>query len=128
MRALEDDGEWSAIVVADFTTGVPASAANIVVSEINYHPALMTAAEENSPLVDDQDDFEFIEIANIADVPVDLSGVMISREDLGGQLEGVEDPISTGSLIAPGGRALIVADRDAFAVRYPLVPDALNRG
>ena len=127
MRALDGD-EWSAIVVADFTTGVPASAANLIVSEINYHPAALTPAEESNPLVGGRDDFEFIEIANVSDVPVDLSGVMISREDLGDQLEGVEDRIADGSLIAPGGRVLIVADRDAFAVRYPLVPDALVVG
>ena len=128
MRALEDDGEWSAIVVVDFTSGVPATAANLIVSEINYHPAAMTPAEESNPLVGGRSDFEFIEIANVSSVPVDLSGVMISREDIGGQLEGVEDPISNGTLIAPGGRVVVVADREAFAVRYPLVPDALIVG
>ncbi|MFT5856801.1 MAG: hypothetical protein ACI8XO_004056, partial [Verrucomicrobiales bacterium] len=55
-------GEWSAMNSAFFTTGVLASSANIVISEVNYHPYDASAAELADLAVTDEEDFEFVEI------------------------------------------------------------------
>ena len=64
IRARSFDGsEWSALIEATFLTGVPATSANLIISELFYNPAGTDEAGE------------FIEIMNIGDEPVNLSGV-----------------------------------------------------
>lgn len=62
-----NNGTWSALTEATFTTGETASSQNIVISEIHYNPA---AKEETS---------EFIELLNISGSPVSLAGVHFSN-------------------------------------------------
>ena len=69
-RALNTNGEWSPIVRADFTIGIP----NLRVVELHYNPADPTAAEitacqatsgaANDGLCSDNDEYEFVEIQN----------------------------------------------------------------
>ena len=64
-RILED-GVWSALNQAKFIVGVPAEAGNLVISEIHYNPS--GQSEEN----------EFIELMNISDKTIQLTGVSFS--------------------------------------------------
>ena len=112
-------GTWSALNSAFFTTGVLASSANIVISEVNYHPYDVTAAELASPDVNDEDDFEFVEIMNISASVVELGGAAFALTPSGDHLEGIEVTFPDGTLIQPGERLLVVANAAAFAIRYP---------
>ncbi len=80
---------WSALNEATFSSIpiVPASAANIVVSEIHYRPAIGGS--------------EFLELMNISASHVDLSGAAFSR--------GIEHTVPDETVLAPGARYLITA-------------------
>ncbi len=80
---------WSALNEATFSSIpiVPASAANIVVSEIHYRPAIGGT--------------EFLELINIAATYVDLSGAAFSR--------GIEFTVPANNVLAPGARYVITA-------------------
>ena len=84
----------------------------VVITEINYSPAEPTADElqVDSTLV--SDDFEFIEIQNVGDKSVDLTGVEFT--------EGVTFDFTDSSVqeLSPGETALVVADLAAFEARY----------
>jgi hypothetical protein len=101
---------------------VLASSANIVISEVNYHPYDASAAELADLAVTDEEDFEFVEIMNISGDVVELGGSAFVLTPVNDHLEGIEEEFPNGTLIQPGERLLIVADAAAFAVRYPLVP------
>lgn len=98
VRARVYDGSsWSALTEATFFTGVPASSANLVISEIMYNP-------------DGSDESEFIEFFNIGNETIDLSGVRFS--------EGLDFDFPLGTTLASGERILAVRDRVAFEVLY----------
>lgn len=102
LTAVNHDGTivgTDSITVTNLGTVEPAAAANLVISEINYHPA-GSGAEE------------FIELRNIGTRTVDLTGVRFTE----GLLFGF-----TGSAIttlAPGQRVLVVENAAAFTARY----------
>jgi len=64
-RTLEE-GSWSALNQAKFIVGFPAESGNLVISEIHYNPS--GQSEEN----------EFIELMNISDQTIQLTGVSFS--------------------------------------------------
>jgi hypothetical protein len=101
---------WSAPSVGYYFTGEPADAANVVLSELHYHPGDATPGEMAAGFRD-ADEFEFLELRNAGAGPVDLSGSRFS--------EGIDFVFPLGSVLAPGQRILVVANRAAFAVRYP---------
>lgn len=80
---------WSPLNETTFSSiaVVPAGPANIVVSEIHYHPAVGGT--------------EFIELMNIAATAVDLSGAAFSR--------GIEFTVPPNTVLAPGARYPITA-------------------
>lgn len=86
-----------------------ARAGNTVISELHYHPA-DPSPEERSAGFTDADDFEFVELANISAADIDLTNVRFSN--------GVEFTTPVGTLLAPGERLVVVADRAAFEFRY----------
>ena len=94
--------QWSPVVEPQFIAGVPASAANLVISEIHYHPASATGLEE------------FIELLNVGPTHADLSNVRFTL--------GVQFAFPFGYLVAPGARIVIVRDMAAFTAAYPSVP------
>lgn len=95
---------------------VPASAANLVVSELHYHPADPVAAEISAGF-SAADDFEFIELQNIhAAHMVDLTGVRFDS--------GITYSFAPGTQIAPGARLVLPRRTAAFALRSPGVPTA----
>jgi hypothetical protein len=86
-----------------------ASAGNIIVSELHYHPATPTAAEVGAGFTD-QDWFEFVELTNVGPVQVDLSRCRFT--------EGVVFTFPIGTMLAPGASLIVVSRRDAFEFRY----------
>ena len=103
-------GEWSALNSAFFSlNSIPASADNLVVSEIHYHPAEPIAPGEIA-VSTDRDDFEFIEFLNIAAQPIELAGVSFT--------DGIEFSFGDETLLEPGRRLVLVGDAAAFAARY----------
>jgi len=96
-RTLEK-GEWSALVGASFVVGVPASAENLVVSEIMYH------AEGGT-------EHDYLELINASGTDtLELSGVKFT--------EGINFVFPFGASLIPGERVLLVEDFTAFAARY----------
>lgn len=88
---------------------VPALAkADIVISEIMYHPASENTAEE------------YIELHNTGAVAVDLSGWRLTS--------GVELQLPAGTQLAAGASLAVVADPAAFHALYPSVTAYLATG
>ncbi|MEZ5304533.1 MAG: CotH kinase family protein [Verrucomicrobiales bacterium] len=112
-RALTGGGEWSALTEAAFIVGVPASPANLALSEIHYHPLPPSVAESDAGFTD-QDQFEFLEVVNFSSGEIDLTGVRFSA--------GIDFAFPVNARLAAGARALIVRDAAAFAMRYPAAP------
>ena len=112
-------GEWSALNQAFFTTAPAATPANIVISEVHYHPLDPTPGELGVDPTFDQDDFEFVEVMNIGASTVDLGGAAFVLTPSGDHLEGIEYTFPQGTLIGAGERLVIVANTAAFAARYP---------
>jgi len=109
-RARSASAEWSGLNESLFVVGVPAGPANLVISEINYHPTPPTAAELATDASLNDDDFEWIEIRNITDTPIDLSGAAF--------VDGIDFKVSAGTLLPPGGYAVFVENQSAFELRH----------
>jgi len=116
---LFQNGTWSPLNTAEFTVGVPADGTNLRISEIHYNPAPATAAEIAAGH-DNNDDFEFIELVNISEQTIDLTGVQLVKLVQGKDTEGVDFDFSTGSIqqLGAGQRVLVVENTEAFALRY----------
>ncbi len=110
-RALQG-GTWSAMSEATFFLNTQsATASNLAISEIMYHPIDPSPAEIQAGF-SDADDFEFIEIHNPSSTEVDLRGLYI--------FDAVEvDLDATGvTTLSAGQRALLVSNFAAFNLRY----------
>ena len=101
---------WSALNSAYFTVNaVPASATNLVVSEIHYHPAEPPADAVST----NRDEYEFIELRNVlTTASLDLTGVRFTA--------GITFDFAANSLLPPGGRMIMVSHKAAFDQRYGL--------
>jgi len=105
---------WSPLTEAAFLVNVvPASAANVVVSEIHYHPLDPTAAERAAGF-SGSSEFEFLEIMNIGPTTVDLSGCRFTN---GIVFDWADAPVDRRTL-GPGGRQVVCRNAAAFASRY----------
>lgn len=109
-RSRDDDGEWSGPHDALFVVGEAAGPQNLIVSEINYHPAPPSATELTIDPSLRERDFEWIELRNVGTGTTDLSGVTFS--------DGISARLSVGSSLAPGAYGVLVANREAFTLRY----------
>lgn len=108
-------GQDSISVVSTSST-VPASAENLVFSELHYNPATPTSGESSAGF-SSENDFEFIELMNISPVEtVNLSGCAFDT--------GITYTFSAGTVLAPGYRLVLPRRAAAFAVRHPGVPVA----
>ncbi|HET6410390.1 MAG TPA: lamin tail domain-containing protein, partial [Chthoniobacteraceae bacterium] len=93
---------WSALTTALFRVNtVPASAANFVVSQIDYNPV---GGNVN----------EFIELMNISVQNLDLTGVHLR--------DAVDYDFPANAILPPGGRIQVVGDLDAFNTRFGGAP------
>ncbi|MGK0185493.1 MAG: hypothetical protein ACI9R3_001271 [Verrucomicrobiales bacterium] len=111
-RSLTVDGEWSAMSEATFLVDTePASAANLVVSEIHYRP-IEPSADEIAAGYNGRTDFEFLEFKNIGTKTIDLSGLVVT--------DGISFDFADASfqLLAPGEHVLLVENLGAFTLRY----------
>ena len=89
---------WSALTEASFTIDI-----SLRITELMYHPA----DPASGPFSDD--DFEFLEIMNTGPTSVSLPGLSFT--------DGIDFTFGAGSL-APGERAVLVANLVAFESRY----------
>ncbi len=114
VRHKDSEGRWSHwSTPVTFTAGVPDVTPwvdALVVSQFMYHPAPPDATE--SPVAQNAESYEWIELMNVSAAPVDLTPLRFSN--------GVEFDFSTGSVptLAPGARVLVVANAAAFEARY----------
>jgi len=88
------------IVITNSGAIEPAGAANLLISEIHYHPA------------SDGEGEEFIELINAGSSVIDLTGV---RFPAGIQFDFTGSPMA---LLPPGERVLVVKDKMTFESRY----------
>jgi hypothetical protein len=108
-------GRWSALNEAFFFLEAPAVAANLRISEIHYNPApaspleVFAAAALPGAPVFDADDFQFLEIVNVGSQSVNLMSATLSG--------GVTFTFGN-TVLAPGGRTIVVENAAAFAIRY----------
>ncbi|MEJ6578664.1 MAG: lamin tail domain-containing protein [Akkermansiaceae bacterium] len=91
--------EWSALNEATFITDEAASSGNLVISEIHYHPSDTQNGEA-----------EFIELMNISNTRISLSGVSFT--------EGISSKFGGRDTLAPRQRLVLVFDPIAFATTY----------
>jgi len=79
-------------------------------SELMYHPLEATGQEVACGF--EENDFEFIELHNGGDRPIDLTGWYFE--------DGIDHrfPLTRGPIIEPGGYGIIAAHPHAFAMRY----------
>ncbi|MEM7388038.1 MAG: CotH kinase family protein, partial [Verrucomicrobiota bacterium] len=102
---LVHEGAWSPLNEVTFIgNGVLATAENLVLSEIMYHPSAPDAGSAFT-----ESDFEFLEFWNPTDAAVDLTGAWFEK--------GLEFTFANVQL-APDERAVIVRNEGAFAERY----------
>jgi hypothetical protein len=121
---LNVGSNWSPLMEATFiVNAVPASAANLVVSELHYHPTAPTSTESAAGF-NSSNDFEYIEILNVSGQNVDLSNCQFT---VGITFNfGNADPnILT---LPPGGRMLVVENAAAFHFRYGNNPAMMIAG
>ncbi|MBB23148.1 MAG: hypothetical protein CMN04_09755 [Roseibacillus sp.] len=97
-RALRN-GTWSALTTAIYTIGTPATSEHIAISEVHYHPL------EDTPT-------EFLELINISDEVVDLTGLSFAN--------GIAFTFPEATLLSPGERTLVVENITAFEIAYGL--------
>ncbi|NQU19807.1 MAG: lamin tail domain-containing protein, partial [Candidatus Nealsonbacteria bacterium] len=103
-------GTWSALNEAAFSIGQPATAENLVVTEINYNPVPPTTAEL---AIDDtwtNTAFEFIELQNVGPDTISLAGAQFTA--------GIRYTFGDVVELDPGQRIVVAANPQAFATRY----------
>jgi hypothetical protein len=109
IRIVDQDGREVAGFVYE---GEPSDVQKYLrITEINYHPYDPAAG---SPF--DANDYEFVELTNTGEAPLDLAGVWFDQ--------GVEFHFTDGAIreLAPGAHVLIVANEAAFRDRYGDAP------
>ncbi|MEE2946918.1 MAG: lamin tail domain-containing protein [Verrucomicrobiota bacterium] len=103
-------GEWSALTEAFFSLeGAKANASKLVISELHYHPANPDTPAELAASRD-RDDFEFLELQNISDGSLDLTGVRFET--------GINFAFPDHTLLMAGKHLLLMRNRSAFEARY----------
>lgn len=118
-RMQKADGTWGPMSEATFSTSVAATSANLRVSEVQYHPANPSAAERAAGFLSDSD-FEYIELVNIGNAPVNLRDVRFEQSVNGQDVEGLKFLFGDSRVqeLAPGARVVVVENPEAFKARY----------
>ncbi|MCA9200922.1 MAG: lamin tail domain-containing protein [Planctomycetales bacterium] len=82
-------------------------AGDLRITEVNYHPhpSLLQFGERDV----DADDYEFVEVANLGDAPMDIGGYALTN--------GVNFLFAS-QTVQPGERLVVVQDPRDFAIRY----------
>ena len=114
---------WSAPTTAHFAPESFAAAANLRITEVNYNPPQATPSELQALGPDavrdgiDNNEFEFLELMNVSDQPIELGGVELVRVSAFDGMQGVDFTFADQTL-APGQRVVVVEDVDAFRARF----------
>ena len=101
------------ITITSSTANVAASAANVVISEIHYHPKDPSGAEFNAGY-GDADDFQFVELHNISAAAVELAGCSFPQ--------GLTFNFTASTVLPPGGTFVLARNAAAFSMRYGFAP------
>ncbi len=110
---LLNGGVWSALTEATFLVDTQlASAANLAITELHYHPADPSTAEQNAGF-NSSGDFEFIELTNVGSQHIDLAGLAFTNG-----ISFTFDPSNPLRILAPGASVLLVSSLAAFEFRY----------
>src|SRR5207247_4347895 len=94
-------GTWSALTEATFY--VIQNFTDLLITEIMYHPPSTTNL--------DGDEFEFIELKNVASTNLELSGVRFTN--------GISFSFPVGTFLAPGRFVVLASNPTAFTNKYP---------
>ncbi|MFT5404138.1 MAG: hypothetical protein ACI9DF_002981, partial [Verrucomicrobiales bacterium] len=81
---------------------------NLRITELHYHPAEPADTERDASTNDD--DFEFIEMHNLGERQLDLTGVSFT--------DGIDFVFADGTTLAASAYAVVVRNRAAFEARY----------
>jgi hypothetical protein len=123
VRHRDANGRWSRwSEPVQFTAGVPDVSLyqrSLVVSEVNYHPAPLTAAEAAAGF-SDSGQFEWIELRNVSGAALPMDGLRFTK--------GIDFDFPAGWVIPAGGFALVVKDVAAFRQRWGSGLDAIIAG
>lgn len=115
VRHKDNTGRWSHwSAPVEFTTTLPdieALRQNLVISEVHYHPIDPNVTEFEAGF-DNDGFFEYIELINIGDMPLDLTDVRFTK---GIDFDFLNADITS---LAPRERVLVVANKAAFEMRY----------
>jgi len=115
---------WSApreavFQVVDTGTIVPASAANLAVTELMYNPAAPTAGEISAGFTSESF-FEYIEVMNIGTDTIDLTGVNF--------VLGITFTFPSLMTLPPNERAVVARNEAGFLARHPGAASSLVAG
>jgi hypothetical protein len=123
VRHRDANGRWSRwSEPVQFTAGVPDVSLfqrSLVISEVNYHPAPVTAAEAAAGILD-SGQFEWIELRNVSGAAVPMDGLRFTK--------GIDFDFPAGWVIPAGGFALVVKDAAAFRQRWGSGLDGILAG
>ena len=88
------------------------SVEGLVITEINYNPSAPTESELAVNASFDEDDFEFVELANVGDAAIDLTDLFF------GSGIGFDFSESSVTSLSAGETLLLVSNQEAFEARY----------
>lgn len=100
-----DPTSWHASSLPGGSPGGPDHAGGVIITELMYHPSTNAYNEQ----------YEFIEIYNRADTPIEVSGWRFDT--------GVDYTIPTGTTVSAHGYLVVAADTNTFSTRYPTVTE-----
>ena len=93
------------LVVSD---AVPASGANLRITELNYNPH--DALPQFGELDANNREFEYVEVRNVSDQTIDVTGVRFVRSGVGHEDEGIAFDFAP-QLLEPAQYLVVVANR-----------------
>ena len=115
VRHQDTTGRWSHwSAPAEFATtppGIQPLIDHLAISEIMFDPAPVTPEEALAGWI--SADFEYVELENRSSA----RGLTLDLTDVG-FTKGVDVTVAPGTMLAPGGRCLVVRSRAAMALRY----------
>lgn len=119
------DESWSPLAAATFRVSTPPTSNDIAITEVHYNPYQAWTHLGEADV--DNDEFEFIELTNLSDHPVELGGMKLVETEIDGNLEGVNfvfDP----QTLAAGEQIVVVNNLPAFQSRYGTDPPIASGG
>ena len=104
--------KWSGPLRHFYSVAPSPGEGDLLVSELNYHPADPSPDELAVDPSFRASDFEFLELLNNSDQPLTLTGLTVADEVR------FAFPTGTDTILDPGKRLLLVHNAIAFAARY----------